>query len=381
VTFIPNERLKNVKKSATRRLYDSAPQGSINLGLGEPDFMTPEVVRREAIRVINEERIGYTANAGLLALRERIAAYHSADFASPLTMDSICVTTGVEEALFATVMTIAGPGDEVLLPDPCFNAYPTIVGIAGAKVTCYSMPASGGFAFDKDSFEKALTDRTKLVFIGSPSNPTGRVFGRDDLKFIADRLNATNVYAVSDEIYRDLYFEDRPSSIAEFYDKTIVVAGISKMMSMTGWRLGWTAGPEEVVRHITVMHQYISTCASTVSQKAAIVAFTEEGRRATAEIRGELLRRRDVAASAIERDLNLPFIIGEGAYYVMLDVSQFGASEDVALALLKEKVITVPGSAFGSESEGYLRLSFSIEPSQIEEGIRRIARGLDRLRQ
>lgn len=380
MTFIPNERLKNVKKSATRRLYDSAPEGSINLGLGEPDFMTPEVVRREAIRVINEERISYTANAGLLALRQSIAAYHSADFASPLTADSICVMTGVEEALFATVMTIAGPGDEVLLPDPCFNAYPTIVEIAGAQVTRYSMPASTGFAFDRDSFEKALTDRTKLIFIGSPSNPTGRVLGRDDLKFIADRLNETNIYVVSDEIYRDLYFNERPSSISEFFDKTIVVAGLSKMMSMTGWRLGWTAGPEDVVRHITVMHQYISTCASAVSQKAAIVAFTQEGRQATAEIREELLRRRDVAVAAIERELDLPYVIGEGAYYVMLDVSQFGASEDVAWALLEERVITVPGSAFGAESEGYLRISFSIEPSQIEEGIRRVAQGLNRLR-
>lgn len=379
--FIPNERLKNVKKSATRRLYDSAPAGSINLGLGEPDFMTPEVIRREAIRVINEERIGYTANAGLLALRERIAEYHSADLSSPLSPDSICVTTGAEEALFATVMTVAGPGDEVLLPDPCFNAYPTLVEIAGANVTRYSMPASRGFAFDQKSFAEALTDKTKLVFIGSPSNPTGRVFGRDDLKFIADRLTGTDIYIVSDEIYRELYFDERPSSISEFYDKSIVITGLSKMMSMTGWRLGWIAGPEEVVRYITVMHQYVSTCASTVSQKAAIAVFTDEGRKATADIRDELRRRRDVAASAIEKELKLPYIIGEGAYYVMLDVSRFGASEDVAWSLLKEKVITVPGSAFGEESEGYLRLSFSIEPAQVEEGIRRIASGLNGLRE
>jgi aspartate/methionine/tyrosine aminotransferase len=371
--------LKNVKKSATRRLYDSAPAGSINLGLGEPDFMTPEVIRREATRVINEERIGYTANAGLLALRERIAEYHSADLSSPLSPDSICVTTGAEEALFATVMTIAGPDDEVLLPDPCFNAYPTLVEIAGAKVTRYSMPASRGFEFDQKSFAEALTDKTKLVFIGSPSNPTGRVFGRDDLKFIADKLAGTNIYIVSDEIYRELYFDERPSSVSEFYDKSIIVTGLSKMMSMTGWRLGWIAGPEEVVRHITVMHQYVSTCASTVSQKAAIAVFTDEGRKATADIRDELRRRRDVAAGAIESHLKLPYIIGEGAYYVMLDVSRFGASEDVAWSLLKEKVITVPGSAFGAESEGYLRLSFSIEPSQVEEGIRRIASGLNGL--
>src|SRR5256714_15580688 len=147
-------------------------------------------------------------------------------------------------------------------------------------------------------------------------------------------------------------------------------------MSMTGWRLGWCVGPADVIGHITVMHQYVSTCASHVSQRAALAAFTDEGQRATAAMRDELKRRNDVMARAIERDLRLPFVQGEGAYYIMLDVSNFGPSMDTALHLLGERVITVPGSAFGSEGEGFLRISFSIEPALIEEGIRRIARGL-----
>ncbi|HSE97813.1 MAG TPA: pyridoxal phosphate-dependent aminotransferase, partial [Blastocatellia bacterium] len=358
------------------RLFDSAPAGSINLGLGQPDFATPDVVRREAIRVIEEEALGYTPNAGLMALRERIAEYHNEGSSHRYSPASICVTNGAEEALFSVVMAMCGPGDEVLLPDPGYLAYPAIVELSGAEARRYSMPRSRGFQFDRESFDRGVTDRTKLALILSPSNPTGRVVPRDDLRFIADRLRGTGAYVVSDEIYRDLYFEERPASISEFYEKTIVINGLSKMMSMTGWRLGWAAGPEDAILHMTVMHQYISTCASAVSQKAALAAFTDEGRAETARMREELRRRRDVMAGAIERELGLPYVAGEGAFYIMLDVSRFGPSEEVAVRLLDERVITVPGSAFGSEGEGYLRLSFSISPEQIEEGIGRIRSGL-----
>ncbi|HLF83759.1 MAG TPA: aminotransferase class I/II-fold pyridoxal phosphate-dependent enzyme [Blastocatellia bacterium] len=374
--FTPAERLQHIRKSATRVLYDSAPLGSINLGLGEPDFPTPEVVRREAIRVIQEERIGYTTNAGIQPLREKIAEYHNDGLPSPYAADSVCVTTGAEEALFAVMMTILGPSDEALLPDPGYVAYPAIAEIAGADLRYYATPAAGGFAFDRESFDRAVTDKTKLVVINSPSNPTSRVISRDDLRFVAERLSRSKVYLLADEIYRDLYVDERPETISEFYDKTIIVSGLSKMMSMTGWRLGWAVGPEEVIRHVTVMRQYISTCTSAVTQKAALAAFTDEGRRETAAMRDELNRRSEVMARAIDRELQLPNVRGEGAYYIMLDVSRCGPSLDTAMALLDQRVITVPGSAFGSEGEGFLRLSFSIEAPLIEEGIRRIAKGL-----
>jgi aspartate/methionine/tyrosine aminotransferase len=375
--FTPAERLRNVRKSATRRLYDSAPPGSINLGLGEPDFPTPEVVRREAIRVIRDEPLGYTPNAGLAALREKIADYHS-EGQTPLTADSVCVTNGSEEALFATMMTLAGPGDEVLVPDPGFLAYPTLAELAGAQVARYRMPAARGFAFDRESFDRAVTASTRVVLVLSPSNPTSRVIARDDLRFMAERLAQTDAYIVSDEIYRELFFDDRPASISEFYERTIIISGLSKMMSMTGWRLGWAVGPREVIEQITVMHQYVSTCASAVSQRASIAAFTDEARESTAAMRDELRLRRDVMAHAIERELGLPHIVGEGAFYIMLDVSRYGGSEQVAWSLLDERVITVPGAAFGPEAEGYLRLSFSIKPDLIEEGISRIRKGIDR---
>src|SRR5438552_7830787 len=247
MAFIPAQRLRNIGKSATRVLYDSAPPGSINLGLGEPDFATPEVVRREAIRVIREEPITYTTNAGILALREKIAQYHSEGPSSPFTPDSVCITTGAEEAIFSVMMTILGPGDEALLPDPGYIAYPAIAQIAGANVCYYATPAASGFAFDRESFARAVTDKTRLVVINSPSNPTSRVISRDDLRFIAARLSSSNAYVLTDEIYRDLYIVERPATISEFYERTIIVSGLSKMMSMTGWRLGWAIGPEEVI--------------------------------------------------------------------------------------------------------------------------------------
>ena len=375
MSFTPAQRLQNIHKSATRVLYDNAPPGSINLGLGEPDFPTPDVICREAIRVIQEEAIGYTANEGIKPLREKIAHYHSEGSRS-YNAGSVCITSGAEEALFAVMMTILGPGDEALLPDPGYIAYPAIAEIANADVRYYRTPAAQGFVFDRDSFDKAVTDRTKLVVINSPSNPTSRVISRDDLRFIAERLSKTNSYVLTDEIYRDLYLGQQPATISEFYESVVIVSGLSKMMSMTGWRLGWAIGPEEVIGPVTVMRQYMSTCSSAVTQKAAVVAFSDEGRRKTAVMRDELNRRGEVMARAIDRELQLPYVQGEGAYYIMLDVSRYGPSMETATALLNERVITVPGSAFGSEGEGFLRLSFSIEASSIEEGIRRIAKGL-----
>jgi len=195
--FTPAERLRNIRKSATRVLYDSAPAGSINLGLGEPDFPTPEVVRREAIRVIKEEHIGYTRNSGIPELRAAVAVHHSEGLSSPFTASNVCVTNGSEEALFAVVMSIVGPGNEALMPDPAYIAYPPVVELAGATSRYYKMPAARGFAFDRRGFDAALSDKTKLVILISPSNPTSRVIARDDLRYIADRLAGSNAYVVA----------------------------------------------------------------------------------------------------------------------------------------------------------------------------------------
>src|SRR5438874_3828549 len=231
-TFQPATRLRGIQKSMIRQVFDRARPGSINLGLGEPDLPTPDVVRREAARVVVEEQNGYTTHAGLPALRERVAAEYPH---LKLSIDQVVITAGSQEALYLALMTIVDEGDEVLIPDPGFVAYPTIVRMAGGTPVRYRLPAARDFAFDAEDFRSRLTPRTKAVVCISPSNPTGRVLSRDELREMACALEGTNALVISDEIYRDLYFTDeRPSSISEYYANSLVIGGLSKSMSMTG---------------------------------------------------------------------------------------------------------------------------------------------------
>jgi aspartate/methionine/tyrosine aminotransferase len=375
--FAPPKRLQGIEKSAIRRMLDRARPGSINLGLGEPDLPTPDVIRRAAIKVISEERNGYTPHAGLPALREKVASAYPYLEEKP---ERVVITAGSQEALYLALLSLVEEGDEVLLPDPGFVAYPTIVQMAGGVSKFYRMPRENSFAFDLDEFRRALSPRTKAVVCISPSNPTGRTLASNDLANISEALRDHGAYVIADEIYRELYYTpERPESLSSFYERTIVISGLSKSMSMTGWRLGWLCGDEAVVGAASVLHGYVTTCASTVSQKAALVAWTEEAEAARAEFRETFRARRDHMLATISAELKLRAITPEGAFYTMLDVSDYGPSMKVADALLGEGVITVPGVAFGSESEGFLRVSFCADRENLTEGVRRIKRGLDSL--
>jgi aspartate aminotransferase len=373
--FEPPARLRGIQKSAIRALFDRALPGSINLGLGEPDLPTPQVVRREAARVATEEQNGYTTHAGLPALRALIAGDYPQMAATP---ERVVVTAGSQEALYLALMSLVGEGDEVLLPDPGFVAYPTIVRMAGGVPVFYKLPASKDFSLDADDFRRKLSPRTKAVVTISPSNPTGRVLSRDELAEMADALSATNARVISDEIYRELYYTgQRPASISDFYpERTIVISGLSKSMSMTGWRLGWMCGEESVVRAALVLHGYVTTCANVIAQKAALAAWTGEAARARDAIRQTFRERRDFLLSEINSQLGARVVAPDGAFYAMLDVSAHGSSAEVAERLLAARVITVPGGAFGAEAEGYLRVSFCADKPALEEGVRRIARAL-----
>lgn len=375
--FAPPKRLQGIEKSVIRQVFDRARPGSINLGLGEPDLPTPDVIRRAAVKAIIEEQNGYTSHAGLLSLREKIAYEYPHLEQNP---DRVIVTAGSQEALYLALLALIDDGDEVLLPNPGFVAYPTIVKMAGGVARFYRLPREHGFAFDKDEFRRALTPQTKVVVCISPSNPTGRTLSRDDLIAIADAVRDHGAYLISDEIYRELYYTpQRPESAASFFDRTIVISGLSKSMSMTGWRLGWLGGDAAVVKAALVLHGYVTTCASTVSQKAALVAWTDEAEAARAGFRGTFRTRRDHLLHLIGSELGLKAVTPEGAFYTMLDVSAFGASMKIAEALLEARVITVPGAAFGGESEGFLRVSFCADHETLSEGVRRIKRGLESL--
>ena len=375
--LLPPKRLQGIEKSVIRQVFDRALPGSLNLGLGEPDLPTPDVIRQAAIRVINDEQNGYTSHAGLPALREKIANEYPYLGGKP---ERVIVTAGSQEALYLALLSIVDEGDEVLLPNPGFVAYPTIVRMAGGSSTFYQLPAENDFDFDLDSFRRALTPKTKVVVCISPSNPTGRALSKTDLAGIAEALRDHDAYLISDEIYRELYYGDeRPESASEFHERTIVISGLSKSMSMTGWRLGWVAGDASVIQSMLVLHGYVTTCASAVSQKAALAAWSEEAEAARAGFRKTFKARRDHLLGLIDTELGLRAVSPDGAFYTMVDVSKHGTSMDVAEALLQERVITVPGSAFGSQSEGFLRVSFCADLDALTEGVSRIKRALQRL--
>ena len=374
-SFALPARLQGIQKSVIRQVFDRARPGSINLGLGEPDLLTPEVIRTAAVRAITDQQNGYTSHAGLPELRKLVARDYPYLGDDP---NRVIITAGSQEALYLALLTLVDDGDEVLLPNPGFVAYPTIVRMAGGDSSFYRMPRSREFGFDAEEFRSALTPRTKVVVCISPSNPTGRTLSHDDLVSIGEALRDHDAYLISDEIYRDLYYTDeRPESLSTFFNRTIVIGGLSKSMSMTGWRLGWLAGDEDVVKAALVLHGYVTTCASAVSQKASLAAWTDEAEAARAGFRETFRSRRDHLLKLIRDELKLRTATPDGAFYTMVDVSEFGPSMKVAEALLEAGVITVPGAAFGSESEGFLRVSFCADHDTLTEGVQRIKRGLE----
>jgi aminotransferase len=370
--FQPARRLRGIQKSLIRQIFDRAPPGSINLGLGEPDLLTPLVIREAAARLVMEEQNGYTSHAGLTGLRERIAAEYPYTKAG---LERVIVTAGSQEALYLALMTMVDEGDEVLLPDPGFVAYPSIVRMAGGQPVFYRLPAAQDFGFDVEEFRRSITTRTKVVVVISPSNPTGRTLTTDNLAAMSEALASTNAYVISDEIYRELYYNaSRPASISDYFERTLVIGGLSKSMSMTGWRIGWLCGPEEVIKSALILHGYVTTCASTITQKAALAAaWTDEAKTARASMRRIFLERRNHLLALIEEQTGWRAITPDGAFYTMVRMGAEVDSLRVAESLLAQGVITVPGVAFGSEGEGYLRVSFCAEKPVLTEGVRRMS--------
>lgn len=375
-TFQPPEFLRGIEKSPIRQITDRAKPGDISFGLGEPDLPTPDVIRRAAVRVIQEEQNGYTLQAGLPALRERVAG----DYPHlKLSTDQVIITAGSQEAMYLALMTLVEAGDEVLIPNPGFVAYPTITRMAGGRPTFYQLPASRDFSFDLDDFKLQISSKTKVVVCTSPSNPTGRTLTSDELRGMAHAVeeSGSEAFIISDEIYRELYYTgERPSSISEFYPRTVVISGLSKSMSMTGWRLGWILGDEAVIRAAHLLHGYVTTCASTISQKAALAAWSTEATEARQQIRDTFHVRRDHLLALIRDEAGLRCVTPDGAFYTMVDIARYGSSVDVAEAMLEAGVVTVPGNAFGSEGEGFLRVSFCADLPVLAEGVARMGAAL-----
>ncbi|HEY0429582.1 MAG TPA: pyridoxal phosphate-dependent aminotransferase [Pyrinomonadaceae bacterium] len=368
-------RLQGVAPTLIRQIFERALPDSINFGLGEPDLPTPQFMREEASRVALEEQNGYTSHAGLLPLREKIAASYPHLNLQPA---QICVTVGSQEAMTAVFLGIVDEGDEVLIPNPSFPAYENCVRISGGEPVFYRLPAEKDFAFDIEEFKSRITPKTRAAVVISPSNPTGKIFTENDLRQIADCLKDTGIYLISDEIYSDLYFTgEKPHSASEFYDRTVIVSGLSKSLSMTGWRVGWVASTQtDVVKAALTLHGFLTVCTSTISQKASLLGWTAEAERAKAEAREIYRRRGEFLIDLLQTEVNLRGTHPEGAFYTMLDVRHLGDDLEVAERFLQNRVITVPGVAFGSEAKGFLRVSFCNTEERMAEGVRRMKEAL-----
>jgi aspartate/methionine/tyrosine aminotransferase len=375
-SFRVPRRLRCVAPTLIRQIFERALPDSINFGLGEPDLPTPQFMRAEAARVALEEQNGYTSHAGLPALREKIAASYPH---LNLTANQVCVTVGSQEAMTAAFLAIIDDGDEVLIPNPSFPAYENCVNLAGGKPVFYRLPAEKDFAFDIDEFKSMITPKTRAAVVISPSNPTGKIFTKEDLEQIAEALRGTGIYLISDEIYSDLYFTGaKPRSASEFYEQTIIVSGLSKSLSMTGWRVGWVASSQtEVVKAVLTLHGFLTVCTSTISQKASLLGWTEEAEKAKAEAREIYRRRGHFLIDLFNNELGLHATSPEGAFYTMLDVRACGDDLEIAERFLQNRVITVPGIAFGSEAKGFLRVSFCNPEERMAEGVRRMKEALE----
>lgn len=366
--------MQGIEISMIRQIMSQA-RGCINLGLGEPDFMDPPLVRAQARRVLEEGRIGYSPNAGLPELCNRIHEYHGGnrDY-------SVCVTNGSQEALFDVILTLVGSGDEVLVPNPGFVSYPTVVRLAGATPIPYPLKAQSGFSLDLKALKPLVSPKTRALIVNTPSNPTGRALTLEELQGAVSIAEESGLVLISDEIYRETYYGFQPPSALETGGNVVLISGLSKAAAMTGWRLGWTYGPKAIIDKVTVLHQNTSICASTLSQKAALSLFTPQGRQELERLRQCLEQNCRFTCQWLDERLDQAYIRPQGAFYVMLSVEETGLdSLSASLELIKDKVATIPGAAFGSEGEGFLRLSFACQPSSLELGLMRLETGLRRL--
>jgi len=365
--------MRGIEKTLLRQIHDQADSSCINLGLGEPSFPTPKSILSHLKEKVNDWSLGYTPNAGLQELRKLVAKNSGLQ----VTAEQVCITVGSEEALFSSLMILINSGDEVLIPDPGFPAYESIVKIAGGVPKNYPLHRENNFSLKYEDVKKNIIEKTKVIILNSPNNPTGAIYSSEELMKLAEFLEQRRIFAISDEVYRDIYFEERPDSIANYIHNYVVINSLSKSYSMTGWRLGWCITPLNLSKSLVNFHQLAVACAPTISQQVALFAlkgFAEKEKLKNIE---EFRRRRNFAMSCVEKYTDLKYVKPSGAFYLFLDVlskiPQYGNSLDISLNLLsKEKVVTIPGLAFGQGGEGYLRISFAPSSEQIEEGIRRI---------
>lgn len=377
-----SKMIQEIEPSGIRRFFDmtSAMDNVISLGVGEPDFDTPWHIREEGIYSLEKGRTFYTSNAGLLPLRQEIGTYLNRRFSLSYDAEEIIVTVGGSEAIDIGFRTMLDPGDEVVIPEPCFVSYVPCVTMAGGVPVRLPLEEKDQFKLTKEKLLSAITEKTKMVVLPFPNNPTGAVMTREELQIVADVIKENDLFVMSDEIYSELSYHGDHVSIASIpgmRERTVVINGFSKSYAMTGWRLGYAAGPKEIIQQMVKVHQFVIMSAPTTSQYAAVEAL-RNGDVDVARMRDSYNERRRFLVKEL-REMGLPCFEPMGAFYVFPNIRNFGmSSEEFATKLLEnQRVAVVPGSAFGECGEGFLRISYAYSIEDLKKALGKMQKFID----
>ena len=380
-----SEKCKNIKPSGIRKFFDVVNDmpDAISLGVGEPDFDTPWFIRDEGIYSLEKGRTFYTSNAGLKELREEIANYLERRCGLRYDpMKQVLVTVGGSEGIDIALRAMLNPGDEVLIPEPCYVSYLPCTQLADGVAVPLRLLEEHEFRLTAEQLEAAITPRTKILVMPFPNNPTGAIMSRKDLEPVAEVVKAHDLFVISDEIYSELTYDEPHVSIASLpgmQERTLVINGFSKAYAMTGWRLGYAAGPEGLISEMTKIHQFAIMCAPTTSQYAAVQAM-RSGDEEVAKMRESYNQRRRFVVHTL-REMGMDCFEPLGAFYVFPSIKRYGmSSEEFASRLLQEeKVAVVPGTAFGDSGEGFIRISYAYSLKNLKEALGRVQNFVERL--
>lgn len=375
-----SDKIVEIQPSGIRKFFDivSTMKGAISLGVGEPDFDTPWHIREEGVYSLEKGKTFYTSNAGLQELKDEICNYLDRRFNLPYdSKDEVIVTVGGSEAIDIALRAMLNPGDEVLIPQPSYVSYEPCVVLADGKPVTIQLLEENQFKLTKQQLLDAITDKTKILILPFPNNPTGSIMDSEDLADIVDIIIEKDIFVISDEIYSELTYGQKHVSVASFpgmKERTVMINGFSKTYAMTGWRLGYACGPKIIIQQMTKIHQFAIMCAPTTSQYAAVEAM-RNGDADVCRMREEYDNRRRYLVSAL-RDMGFECFEPFGAFYVFPSIKNFGMTSDefVNKLLVEEKVAVVPGTAFGECGEGFIRISYAYSIDSLKEALERIER-------
>lgn len=383
-----SETIVGIKPSGIRKFFDIVSEMNdpdvISLGVGEPDFETPWHIRDEGIYSLEKGRTFYTSNSGLMELREEICKYLKRRY--DMTYDhrhEVLITVGGSEAIDIALRAMVNPGDEVLIPQPSYVSYEPCAILAGAKPVIIELKHENQFRLTAEELEAAITDKTKILVLPFPNNPTGAIMEKADLEAIAKVIEKHDLFVISDEIYSELCYTENHVSIVNIpgmQERTILINGFSKSYAMTGWRLGYACGPEPIIAQMTKIHQFCIMCAPTTSQYAAVDAL-KNGDEDVANMREAYNQRRRFLVHAF-KEMGLECFEPFGAFYIFPCIKEFGMTSDefANRFLAEEKVAVVPGNSFGDSGEGFIRISYAYSLERLKLAIARLERFVERLR-